>query len=90
MSKHKSKIKGKAITFNVPVSRSVFAFLKELPYPFRKQALAQCTNPNQIVLDKIDALEVAFNWRNSEQGWEYWNTHWNNLIDAAQRRKHFC
>lgn len=73
---------------NLRVSGSVFAFLKQLTYPFRKQALAQCTNPNQIVPDKIDALEVAFNWKDSEEGWEYWNAHWNNLIDAGLRRKH--
>lgn len=69
--------------------KTVKGFVAQLPYPYRKLALSQCTNPNQIVPNKIDALEVAFDWKNSNEGWDFWNTHWNNLIDKdIIRQKH--
>lgn len=69
------------------IKKPVIDFLRDLQYPYRKQAIKQCTNPHQIVVDKIDAIEVAFSWSQSEEGWEYWNNHWNNLINASQRKR---
>lgn len=66
-----------------PEKKPVIEWLETLGHPYRKQAIENCLVQNQFkyVTAKSDAVENAFIWSDSPQGWEYWNAYWNYLCD---------
>ncbi len=42
------------------------------------------TTDRRLIEDAADALSVAFRWRDSPQGFDYWVTIYNTLTDMAK------
>lgn len=58
------------------MTKTIRQWLEELPEPYRSQAMENYDEdfypPSMIVFNHVEALEVAFNWEYSSQGWKYW------------------
>lgn len=52
--------------------KPISEWLKELPEPYRTQAIANCKNPNSTVISKDIALIRAFSFVYSPEGYDYW------------------
>ncbi len=62
--------------------KTILEHLNTLGGKYRKEALTNCTcNSSELVEDNFDALEKAFVWDMSPEGFDYWNKYWNYLID---------
>jgi hypothetical protein len=68
---------------NLSDVKTVIEQLQTLGHPYRKQALENCKEHNKLKIAscKSDAVEEAFWWNDSPQGYDYWNTYWNKLCD---------
>ena len=57
--------------------KTITDYLKELPYPYNKLALANEDKEYYDYLSnadsKADALAFAFDWSESNQGWVFWS-----------------
>lgn len=63
------------------------ALLEQLPSPYNEKALSQFdqeffdkrSSPTAFINTPRDVLAVAFDWENSEEGYEYWYNVYKNL-----------
>lgn len=64
--------------------KTIKEWLEELPEPYRTQALenSDIIHNNNKSDSLPSALDMAFNWPQTNQGWEYWHKLFSELVSS--------